>query len=170
VLLLESYQRIGNMPARGIRGWVSVHIPTYDLGPRAAALFYRPWLCDCCHAASHDLVEACIVAFKEVELIRALVRRIPFWRRHLEGVARLEEHNRLLTEAATEGARKLQEREAEFAEIATERAYQVRGYKSITVCSPRRRRRALVSCKDAKPNLLKSLQREPGSSKSARQS
>jgi hypothetical protein len=31
----------------------SVHIPTCDLGPRAAALFYRPWLCDCYHAACH---------------------------------------------------------------------------------------------------------------------
>jgi chromosome segregation ATPase len=55
-------------------------------------------------------------------LIRALLRRIPFWRRHLEGIANLEEQIRLLTEAATDRARKLQEREAEFAEIATETA------------------------------------------------
>src|SRR5262249_52960362 len=34
----------------------------------------------------------------------------------------LQEHNRLLTEAATESARKLQEREAEFSEFATESA------------------------------------------------
>jgi hypothetical protein len=37
-------------------------------------------------------------------------------------IARLQEHNRLLTEAATERARKLQEREAEFAEFANESA------------------------------------------------
>jgi hypothetical protein len=58
------------------------------------------------------------------ELIRASITKIPFLDRYrllrASDIARLKEHNRLLTEAVTERARKLQEREAEFAEFATE--------------------------------------------------
>jgi glycosyltransferase involved in cell wall biosynthesis len=65
-----------------------------------------------------------------MQTLRAVIGMLSFWRRYgrllanyiaiSERVARLEEHNRLLIEAATERARKLQEREAEFTEIATE--------------------------------------------------
>jgi len=59
-------------------------------------------------------------------LIRAFITNIPFLGRYrllrASDIAGLQEHNRLLTEAATERARKLQERETEFAEFATESA------------------------------------------------
>src|SRR5262249_23101231 len=51
---------------------------------------------------------------------------IPFLGRYrilrASDIARLQEHNQLLTEVATESARKLQEREAEFSEFATKSA------------------------------------------------
>src|SRR5215467_13738391 len=57
-------------------------------------------------------------------LIRAFVAKIPFLGRYrllrASDIARLQEHNRLLTEAATESARKLQENEAKSAEFARE--------------------------------------------------
>src|SRR6516165_4607556 len=53
------------------------------------------------------------------KLIRALITKIPFLGRYrlvrASDIARLQEHNRLLTEAATDRARKLQEREVELA-------------------------------------------------------
>jgi len=53
------------------------------------------------------------------KLIRALIKKIPFLGKYrlvrTSDIARLQEHNRLLTQAATESARKLQEREAELA-------------------------------------------------------
>src|SRR6266404_976425 len=59
-------------------------------------------------------------------LMRAFITKIPFLGRYrllrASDIAGLQEHNRLLTEAATERARKLQERETEFAEFATESA------------------------------------------------
>src|SRR5947209_368673 len=59
-------------------------------------------------------------------LIRAFITNIPFLGRYrllrASDIARLQEHNRLLTEAATERARKLQERETEFSAFATESA------------------------------------------------
>jgi Macrocin-O-methyltransferase (TylF) len=55
------------------------------------------------------------------ELIRVLITKSPFLDRYrlvrARDIRRLLEHNRLLTEAATERARKLQEREAEFAAL-----------------------------------------------------
>src|SRR6266481_5224360 len=52
-------------------------------------------------------------------LMRAFITKIPFLGRYrllrASDIARLQEHNRSLTEAATERARKLQERETEFA-------------------------------------------------------
>jgi glycosyltransferase involved in cell wall biosynthesis len=63
------------------------------------------------------------------KLIRALITKIPFLGRYrlvrASDIARLQEHNRLLTEAATERARELQERDAEFVEHATESALKV---------------------------------------------
>src|SRR6516164_9193912 len=56
------------------------------------------------------------------KLIRAVLRIIPFIRRYERLVTKLEEHNRLLTVAATESARKLQDREAELTQALTERA------------------------------------------------
>src|SRR5215831_2013309 len=63
------------------------------------------------------------------KLIRALVTKIPFLGRYrlvrASDIARLQEHNRLLTEAATERARKLQELQEHnrlLIEAATERA------------------------------------------------
>src|SRR5436190_18609729 len=57
-------------------------------------------------------------------LIRAFVTKIPFLGRYrllrASDIARLQGHNRLLTEAATESARKLQENEAKSAEFAKE--------------------------------------------------
>jgi hypothetical protein len=59
-------------------------------------------------------------------LIRAFITNIPFLGRYrilrASDIARLQKHNRLLTEVATERARKLQERGTEFAEFATESA------------------------------------------------
>ena len=59
-------------------------------------------------------------------LMRAFITKIPFLGRYrllrASDIARLQEHNRLLTEAATERARKLQERETEFAGFATKSA------------------------------------------------
>ena len=59
-------------------------------------------------------------------LIRAFITNIPFLGRYrilrASDIARLQKHNRLLTEVATERARKLQERETEFAEFAMESA------------------------------------------------
>jgi glycosyltransferase involved in cell wall biosynthesis len=60
------------------------------------------------------------------KLIRALIKKIPFLGRYrlvrTSDIARLQEYNQLLTEAATESARKLQEHETEFAEFAREKA------------------------------------------------
>src|SRR2546421_332464 len=57
-------------------------------------------------------------------LIRAFVTKIPFLGSYrllrASDIARLQEHNRLLTEAATESARKLQENEAKSAKFAVE--------------------------------------------------
>src|SRR5262249_12252120 len=59
-------------------------------------------------------------------LIRAFITNIPFLGRYrilrASDIARLQEHNQLLTEVATESARKLQERGTEFAKFATESA------------------------------------------------
>src|SRR5215510_12531181 len=57
-------------------------------------------------------------------LIRAFVAKIPFLGRYrllrASDITRLQEHNRLLTEAATESARKLQENEVKSAKFARE--------------------------------------------------
>jgi glycosyltransferase involved in cell wall biosynthesis len=59
-------------------------------------------------------------------LIRALISKIPLLRGYrllrVSDVARLQQHNQLLTDAATKSAANLQLREAMFAEIATESA------------------------------------------------
>ena len=58
--------------------------------------------------------------------LRAILSTLPFFGAYrlvrVSDVARLQENNRLLTEAATESARKLQQRDAEFVEFATESA------------------------------------------------
>ncbi len=65
-----------------------------------------------------DTASAVSLPAKEVELLRILIRVIPFLRQH---VARLEEQNRLLAAAATEREHRLQQREAELTDVLTER-------------------------------------------------
>jgi glycosyltransferase involved in cell wall biosynthesis len=59
-------------------------------------------------------------------LIRALISKIPLLRGYrllrVSDIARLQRHNQLLTDAATESAANLQRREAMFAEFATQSA------------------------------------------------
>ncbi len=65
-----------------------------------------------------DTASAVSLPAKEVELLRILIRVIPFLRQH---VVRLEEQNRLLAAAATEREHRLQQREAELTDVLTER-------------------------------------------------
>jgi hypothetical protein len=54
-----------------------------------------------------------------VQLVRILIRTIPYLRQHVKA---LEDHNRLLIQAATESARKLQENTRLLTSAATESA------------------------------------------------